>query len=105
MEIINLSLATGEIPDDWKKANVVPLEKIANTRDISKLRPVSLLALPSKILERVVYTQVQDYLSENKILTDKQNGFSKGKSTITTTLKLLNDIYAGINDSNATMVA
>ena len=105
LEIINLSLATGEIPDDWKKANVVPLEKITNTRDISKLRPVSLLALPSKILERVVYTQVQDYLSENEILTDKQNGFSKGKSTITTTLKLLDDIYAGINVSNATMVA
>ena len=37
-------------------------------------------------------------MSENKILTDKQNGFSKGKSTITTTLKLLDDIYAGIND-------
>ena len=100
MEIINLSLATGEIPDDWKKANVVPLEKIANTRDISKLRPVSLLALPSKILERVVYRAYS-----SKILTDKQNGFSKGKSTITTTLKRLDDIYAGINDSNATMVA
>ena len=55
VELFNLSFGLGEIPDAWKIAKVTPLPKAGKSNDVSNLRPISLLPLPSKLIEKIVH--------------------------------------------------
>ena len=68
--VINLSLIQGTIPDDLKSARVVPLFKKNDRTEVGKYRPVSILAIISKIFERVVYDQVESYLDQKSFFTN-----------------------------------
>ncbi len=63
----------------------------------SNYRPIAILSACSKILERVVHTQVYKYLTTYSILSDAQFGFKKGHSTTTCILDLINEIYLNMN--------
>ena len=52
-ELFNCSFISSQIPASWKVAKVTPLQKPGNTKDVSNLRPVSLLPLPSKLIEKI----------------------------------------------------
>ena len=73
--MFNLSLGNGTFPDAWKRATIIPLQKEGNTDDVNNLRPISLLPLPGKLLEKIVHGQIINYLEDNKLLTDRQAGF------------------------------
>ena len=64
--IINLSLITGVVPDDLKSARVVPLFKKSDKTETGNYRPVSILNIVSKVLERVIYDQFEGVLLQNK---------------------------------------
>ena len=73
--IFNQSLSEGKLPKEWKHANVTPIPKDGNKSLVSSYRPISLLSLPSKLLERHVYGLLLDYLNSYNILSDSQFGF------------------------------
>ena len=80
--IINLSIETNVVPKDLKNAWVVPLFKNIKRSEVGNYRPVSVLSVVSKILERAVYTQLEDYLvKKKKLLFDFQSGFRSNFST------------------------
>ena len=79
--IINLSIATERVPDDMKHARITPIFKKNNKFDVGNYRPVSVLSIASKLLERAVNTQLQNYLSQNKLLFQYQSGFRGNHST------------------------
>lgn len=81
--IFNLSLKTGKIPDDWKLANVVPIPKNSHTQDVRSYRPISLLPIISKTLERFVYQIIMEHLDAHSVITNQQYGFQSGRSTVT----------------------
>ena len=87
-EICNNSIDTNTFPPQWKQARVVPLFKSGNANDVSNYRPISVLPILSKVLERHVYNAYYDYLIKNKLLLDNQSGFRKGHSCQTVLLKL-----------------
>ena len=62
--IINLSLHSSQIPEDMKNARVVPLFKKQSKTEPGNYRPVSILSVTSKILERIVYNQLEHYLKK-----------------------------------------
>ena len=66
--IINLSVIQAVIPDDLKSARVVPLFKKNDKTEIGNYRPVSILGIISKVVEKVVYDQIETYLDEKKLL-------------------------------------
>ena len=70
-------------PDAWKGATVIPLPKKANSMDVNDLRPISLLATPGKLLEKVICTRLQHYMSAHSLLTKYQHGYRAGHSTQT----------------------
>ena len=79
--LINLSFETGEVPSEWKQAKVVPLFKSGNKDDLDNYRPISILPILSKILEKAVFHQLHSYLSENSLLSPYQSGFRANHST------------------------
>ena len=79
--VFNLSLSSGTVPDDWKRSNVTPVYKSGDPKLASNYRPISLLSLPSKILERIVYNKLLHYLTSDSLLSNYQFGFRPGNST------------------------
>ena len=82
VHIINLSLTTGIIPEAMKLAKVIPIFKKSGSDEIMKnYRPVSLLPVLSKVLERIVYNRLFNYLMKHKIISASQYGFQPNLST------------------------
>ena len=80
-KLFSLSLAMGKFPKIWKVASVVPVAKSTVTNDPTKYRPISLLSIVSKLLEKIVYSLVWEHISDFFPISDQQWGFQKHKST------------------------
>ena len=65
MHIFNLSLTTGVFPTELKIARVIPLFKGGDPHVFFNYRPVSVLLILSKILERLIYNRILNYLNNN----------------------------------------
>ena len=101
--IINLSIITGIVPDDLKIARVIPLFKSGDSSLFSNYRPVSVLPAFSKILEKVIYNRLLQYLTKHNILSDNQFGFRKHHSTKYALTLLYDKISAAIDNKENTV--
>ncbi|MCG8111690.1 MAG: reverse transcriptase family protein, partial [Candidatus Thiodiazotropha taylori] len=79
--LFNRSLVNGYFPPPWKDANVIPIHKKDDKSIPSNYRPISLLSLVGKAMERCIHKHLYNYAIENEILTPLQSGFIKGDST------------------------
>lgn len=77
---MNLSLMSGIVPNELKIARVIPLFKSGDISLFSNYRPVSILPLFSKILERLMYVRLLSFVNENGLLYKFQFGFREGHS-------------------------
>ena len=98
--ICNLSIHTGIFPHSWKRARVVPIYKSGNTNDASNYRPISVLPVLSKVLERHVYDHYYSYLTKHKMLLDQQSGFRKHHSCQTVLTKLTDYFIENMDRGN-----
>ena len=73
----NSSLKYGAFQDIWKLAKVTPIFKSGSKRDGSNYRPISVISVFSRLLEKIVHDQLVKYLIANKVLTPKSICFSK----------------------------
>jgi hypothetical protein len=88
--LFNLSLSLGSVPASWKRANVTPVFKRDDPSVAANYRPISLLCIVSKTLERCIFNHCYPHLSAS--LYHLQHGFLKGKSTVTQLLTVYHDI-------------
>ena len=95
--IVNLSFSKGIVPIKMKIAKVIPIHKSGNRQDINNFRPISLLPAFSKLLEKLMYTRIIDYIERNEILYKHQYGFRKGHSSIHPIIQFLNKV-ADVNN-------
>ena len=98
--LFNLSFATGSFPEMWKKATIKPLYKGGDKTEVGNCRPVSLLPLPGKLIEKVVHSGITYFLERFKIISDRQSGFRKGFSTASSIADLTNLLFNNINKGN-----
>lgn len=98
--LINLSLQTGFIPERFKVAKVIPIYKSGQKNLFTNYRPISLLSSFSKILEKVVATQMNRYLRAKNILYIHQYSFRKGHNTSHPVIHFLRNIYNALNDND-----
>ena len=98
VHICNLSLTTGIFPDELKIANVVPIFKSGDDMVFSNYRPVSVLLIFSKLLERLVYNRLVEFINDNKLLYDFQFGFQRGKSTQLAVMMLVDKITEALDN-------
>ena len=79
--LINQSILSGKFPDLWKYAIVIPVQKSKNNFALTNFRPISVLPVFSKILERVVHDQLVSYFLKNDLFSIYQSGFRPSHST------------------------
>ena len=102
-QIVNLSLASGIFPEKMKHADVVPLYKNKNRKEVSNYRPISLLLTLSKILEKVMYTRTYKFLSDTDQIFGSQYGFRTKHSCHNAIGELLGNIVKNQELGNYTI--
>ena len=95
--IMNTSIVTGIFPEQWKYALVSPLFKQGDPGDPCNFRPISLLATLSKVIEKIVANQLNDFISANSLFSNTQHGFRRFLSTETALIKVTEKLYENID--------
>lgn len=96
-DIFNEMIETGVFPQCLKVAKVIPVYKSGDTKDPSNYRPISCLSVLDKIIEKLLVTRIMDYANHRNIISDHQYGFRQGKSTLSATCDLIEDIYDSLD--------
>jgi len=81
------SLSSGELPDKWKQAHIIPVFKKGSKNQATNYRPISLTSIVVKILESIIQSEPPIFCTNNNILTHEQHGFVNRKSCFTNLLK------------------
>lgn len=87
-----MSWESGEVPVNWKLANVIPIFKKGKNEEPGNYRPLSLTSVPGKIMEKVILGDVEKHLRPNAVIGHSQHGFTSGKSCLTN----LNSFYSKV---------
>ena len=92
-------LSTSIYPDLWKIANVTPIFKKGDKQLIKNYRPISLLPICDKILEKIIFNHLYSYLTANRLITKNQSGFRPGDSTTNQLLYLVDEIHQAFDSA------
>lgn len=98
-KLFNLSLALKVYPDPWKMSNVTAVYKKGSPTIPNNYRPISLLSIIGKLMERCINNQLQHYLNENNIITPFQSGFRTGDSTVNQLLLLYHEFSKALDEN------
>ena len=105
VRIFNMSLEAGDLPKDWRTANVTPIHKKGDRTDPGNYRPVSLTSQVCKVLEAIVRKRIVLHLDRNNILSDKQHGFRQGRSCLTNLLEVMESWTMMVDEEDGVDVA
>ena len=97
--VFNKSIQTGQVPDDWNKANVSAIFKKGQRYDPANYRPVSLTCLCCKILEHIIVSSVMKHVDTHSILTDCQHGFRARRSCETQLVTLTHELASSLDNT------
>lgn len=105
-KIVNLSLSEGVMPVDFKEANLLPLLKgpSMDVEILKHFRPVSNLVYVSKLVEKVVDSQITTHMTFNNLHDPLQSSYKKYHSTETAMVRLHSDILTALDENKAVLV-
>ena len=89
--LFNLSISNGQFPKTWKEARIALIPKSTTKHSPSGYRPISLLSILSKLLEKHFHLLITDHLAGHYPFSEAQWGFQKGKFTLTALLSVTHD--------------
>ncbi|KAF1443079.1 hypothetical protein FQV21_0001647, partial [Spheniscus demersus] len=99
--IYQQSWLTGEVPDDWRLANVTPIYKKGRKEDPGNYRPVSLTSVPGKIMERFILRALTRHEQDNKGIRPSQHGFTRGRSCLTNLISFYDQVTRLVDEGKA----
>ncbi|XP_045481739.1 uncharacterized protein LOC123685892 [Harmonia axyridis] len=104
MLLANLCFETAEFPNIFKVGVIKPLFKSGDKTILSHYRPIGLTSNLSKIVEKLLKMRIVNFLEKNKILSDNQYGFRKGKSTQDAIKNVVEKIYQWLDGNKGTVL-
>lgn len=102
--LINKSFETNTYPDIWKQAIIKPISKVSNPVGVTDLRPISILPCMSKIMEKIAYNQLCNYLELNNIFPTQQSGFRRHRGTATALIDVVDNIVTSQANGETTLL-
>ncbi|GAB0186519.1 mitochondrial enolase superfamily member 1 [Grus japonensis] len=95
---------TGEVPVDWKLANVMPIHKKNWKEDSGNYRPVSLTLVPGKVMEQIILSSITWHVQDNQVIRPSQHGFMKGRSCLTNLMSFYEKVTCLVDEGKAVHV-
>ena len=102
--IFRKSYDTGEVPNEWRKANVVPVFKKGSKHDPGNYRPISLTSIACKTMEHIITSQIMRHGNRNNISHQHQHGFRDSRSCETQLIEFTSDLMNNLEAGNQTDV-
>ncbi|KAK4827614.1 LOW QUALITY PROTEIN: hypothetical protein QYF61_019539 [Mycteria americana] len=99
--IYQQSWLTGEVPADWRLANVTPIFKKGRKEDPGNYRPVSLTSVPGKLMEQIILSAITRHLEDNQGIKPRQHGFRKGRSCLTNLISFYDKVTHLVDEGKA----
>ena len=96
--IDNFSFSSGSVPDHFKLANVIPIHKNDSVTSMNNYRPISLLSIFNKILEKLMYKRLISFIQRHNLFYEKQFGFREHHSTMDAALLITVKIQRAIEE-------
>lgn len=101
--LINLCIRLSIFPTDWKRAQITPIFKSDDPTLVSNYRPIAILPVMLKLLEKTLHNQLIFYLEINNWLSDCQHGFRAKRSTMSALLLFTEQIRIALNKGHITV--
>ena len=99
--IINLSINSKKFPTKWKIAKVVPLYKGKGSKfEAKNYRPVAILPILSKVLERAMFKQVTSHMDDNKLFNPSHHAYRSCHSTTTAMIQMYDTWLEAVEQGN-----
>ena len=98
-KLMNMSIEKAVFPYRWKTAKVTPKFKSGDRDDMTNYRPISVLPVLSKLLERHVHNHLYDYLNDNNLLYVRQSSFRKNHGTDTALIKIVDQLLGNLDNN------
>lgn len=97
--VYNGCLMTGCFPRKWKHAKIIPVIKTGKESydDASKFRPISLLNIAAKVLEKLLINRIMHHVYSNNLMNQRQYGFTPQTSTVDAVMSLKKTVQDGLN--------
>ena len=96
--IFKQALTSGLFQSEWTKGNIVSCYKKGDKQNLKNYRPVSLLPICGKILERLIFNEMFSFFLSNNLLAPNQSGFKPGDSCINQLLSITHEICSSFDD-------
>ena len=97
-DIFNCTLSEGKFPSILKLARILPLHKSKSHKITNNFRPISLLPMMAKIVEKLMKARAVQFIEDNSILYNKQFGFRTGCSTSDAVLHFVDDCVTALDN-------
>ena len=98
--LFNKSICEGQLPLDWKTANISAIFKKGEKSDANNYRPVSLTSIVCKVLESIIRDTVQEYFEQQNLYTQCQHGFRKNKSCTSQLIEVMEEFTTYLDDKD-----
>ncbi|KAK4831045.1 hypothetical protein QYF61_014977 [Mycteria americana] len=99
--IYQQSWLTGEVPADWRLANVTPIFKKGRKEDPGNYRPVSLTSVPGKLMEQIILSAITQHVENNQGIKPSQHGFRKGRSCLANLISFYDKVTCLVDEEKA----
>ena len=95
----------GDVPHDWRDANVTPIFKKGSSSNPQNYRPISLTCVCSKLFESGIKMILVNYMHKNGLVSNSQHGFLEARSTTSNLLQSLHDWTSNLDNKHETIIA
>ena len=99
--IFKKSITTGDVPSEWKLANVTPIFKKGAKQKPENYRPISLTSIIGKMMETIIRDAIENHLESNCLINDSQHGFRRKRSCTTNLIEFYNTVISDYDKRNS----